>query len=271
VCASCHAAEYEEWSASKHAGAYSSTFATYWERHGKHPECLSCHTTGFDLERRTFAFEGVSCESCHGALPSGHPGEAKMLLPADSSVCMACHRQTYREWQLSGHAKRNIRCFDCHAVHRQGLRQPEAERQCGACHAQRLEDFAHATHHLQGLTCTTCHMPKPRTSGIGGTGAPAHSFFVGAETCAACHEEMVHKSHKIPELAGEVERLTQTADAQHVERLQAATRRLELEADVQKSRSIKIALGAFIVGLLLGGLVSALASRRKNGNSSAGP
>ena len=266
ACAGCHQAEYEEWKTSKHAGAFSRTFAAYWEERGNDPGCLQCHTTGFRSQDGAFAFPGVSCESCHGALAPRHPTEAKMLLPTDSSVCRECHTQTYREWQLSAHATRNIRCFDCHAVHRQGLRQPQAEQQCGACHAQRLEDFAHAAHHLHGLTCTTCHMPKPRAPGIGGTGAPAHSFFVGAETCAACHEEMVHASHKISSLSDAVERLTQTADVRHVEALQSQVRQLELEADAQRGRTVKIALGTLVVGLLLGGVLSMASARRKNGD-----
>ena len=265
VCAACHQAEYDEWKGSKHAGAFSPTFISFWREHGSSAECLACHTTGLDAVRGTYAFKGVSCESCHGPLQPDHPGAGTMLLPADASACASCHKQTYLEWQLSGHAKHNIRCFDCHAVHRQGLRQPQAERQCGACHAQRLEDFAHATHHQQGLTCTTCHMPSPRTSGIGGTGAPAHSFFVGAETCAACHEEMVHKSHKLTTLAQRVEHLTQQADVRHAEQLQATIQQLELERDIQNNRLVKVGLGMLLAGWLVG-LWSALRARRDQGN-----
>lgn len=263
TCAGCHQAEYEEWQQSKHAGAFSPGFAAFWERRGKPPECLGCHTTGFVPEDRSYAFPGVSCEACHGPLAPDHPETPSMRLPTDVSVCSACHRQTVLEWQLSGHAQHGIRCFDCHAVHRQGLRQPEVEQQCGACHAQRLEDFAHATHHLQGLTCTTCHMPQPRTPGIGGTGAPAHSFFVGAETCAACHEEMVHTSHKISTLSEEVDRLVQTTDARSVEALQSQVKALELAMDLERSRAVKRSLALTLVGFLVGGLIVGLARRRR--------
>lgn len=266
TCAACHAAEYEEWKGSKHAGAVSPTFLLQWERNGRSPQCLSCHTTAFNQAHGTFESQGVSCESCHGPYMPGHPQGGTMGLPVDSTACMSCHTRTYREWQLSGHAKHNIRCFDCHEVHRQGLRQPNVESQCGACHPQRLEDFAHATHHFQGLTCATCHMPSvDATDTIGGTGAPAHSFFVGAQTCAACHEEMVHKSHKIPSLTQEVEHLAHTTDAQTAERLQARIRQLELETDLQKSRTVKIGLIAALVGLLLGAFAVTVSTRRKNG------
>ena len=252
TCAACHQAEYDEWKTSKHARAFSPTFTAYWQRQGSPPECLACHTTGFDRERRAYAFEGVTCESCHGALRPDHPEAASMSLPVETSVCATCHQQTSMEWRVSGHAKSGVRCFDCHAVHRQGLRQPDSEQQCGACHAQRMEDFAHATHHVQGLTCTTCNMPQPRTPGVGGTGAPGHSFFVGAETCAACHEEMVHRSHKIPALTAQIDQLTHQAQVQHAEALQQQVQRLELVVDVQRTRTIKWAFGMFLVGLGVG-------------------
>ena len=252
ACAACHQAEYNEWKSSKHAGAFSPTFAASWNERGQNPSCLICHTTGFRPEQGAYAFAGVSCESCHGPMNPGHPENGSMILPTDATACMPCHRQTYMEWKLSGHAQHNIRCFDCHAVHRQGLRKEHVEDQCGACHAERLEDFAHATHHVEGLTCATCHLPHPKTSGIGGTGAPAHSFFVGAETCAACHEETVHRSHKLKDTLGEqVERLNRQSTEQ-VGALQTQVQELELSLDIAKARMIKAALGALLVGLLIG-------------------
>lgn len=262
VCRACHQAEYDEWHGSKHAGAFSTGFGAHWEETGKNASCLACHTTGFDPAQQAFQLQGVSCEACHGAFQSGHPQSAKMLLPTDSTACMACHKKTYREWQLSGHAKQNIRCFDCHEVHKQGLRQSQVESQCGACHPQRMEDFAHATHHFQGLTCATCHMPPAQTSNMfQGAGAPAHNWFVSVETCAACHEEMVHKSHTIPSLMSTVEQLSEQADVQHAVDLESKLRQSELALDVQRGRTLKAAIMAFLAGLILGALIL-LAMRR---------
>jgi peroxiredoxin len=72
ACKSCHAAEYETWSQSPHAGAAATLAA---EDKGADADCLRCHTTGMgsaggfpsgaaatdhaDLAR-------VGCESCHG-------------------------------------------------------------------------------------------------------------------------------------------------------------------------------------------------------------
>jgi len=267
VCAGCHAAEYEQWQHSKHAGAFSPTFESYWQQRDRPAECLACHTTGWSAATGQFAMKGVACESCHGALDPNHPDGATMSLPVDSSMCQRCHQQTYLEWQVSKHAAQNIRCFDCHEVHRQGLRQADAERQCGACHAQRLEDFAHATHHEHGLTCTTCHMPQARTTGIGGTGAPGHSFFVGAETCAACHEEMVHKSHKMTSMAQELNRLSHASDVDVLERMGGEVRGLEVALDVQRARTIKWSVGTLLLGLAIGIAVGVRNSR----NGAKGP
>lgn len=265
VCMACHEAEYEEWQTSKHAGAFSGTFETHWEQHGKSSTCLPCHTTGLDKSTGVFEFRGVSCEACHGAFKAGHPQDANMLLPTEAELCLTCHEQTFREWQLSGHAKANIRCFDCHAVHRQGLRLSIVEAQCGTCHAQRLEDFAHGTHRFQGLTCATCHMPSPGGSGmISGTGAPSHSFFVSAETCAACHEQTIHKDYKIVSLSQELTRLMRSTGVQRAEQLESRVQKLEMDLDVERGWTVKVGIGTLLLGLLLGGFAVGLSRRRKN-------
>lgn len=264
-CASCHELEYEEWRTSKHAQAFSGAFHDYWVENGSSQECLACHTTGYDNQSGKYASEGVSCESCHGAFNPDHPDKAKMFLPVDAETCKQCHQNTYHEWKLSAHGQKNIRCFDCHQVHKQGLRQPTTEMHCGSCHAQKLEDFAHATHHFQGLTCMTCHMPIANSAEkIGGAGTPSHSFFVGVETCAACHDQMVHKSHKITSLTREVAALTQKADIVTIEKQQAKIHSLELQLDLQKSRTLRFSIVALAVGLFLGVMTVAFTGGRKS-------
>ncbi len=72
ACRSCHAAEFETWSASPHARAVATLVAA-----GKqaNPDCLRCHTTGFGrpggfpekgLPAEHADRSGVGCESCHG-------------------------------------------------------------------------------------------------------------------------------------------------------------------------------------------------------------
>jgi hypothetical protein len=100
-------------------------------------------------------------------------------------------------------------------------------------------------------------------------GAPGHSFFVGAETCAACHEETVHRSHRLKDtLSDQMDRLDQR-HASQAEQLQTQTRELELQVDVERSRAIKLALAAMLAGLLIGVLSPGLRDlgKKRNGRN----
>lgn len=258
TCAACHEEEHKAWKSSLHARAYSGRFQTSWNEHGKAPQCLACHTTGAKKNSLHFAFEGVTCESCHGAKSEEHPGGSKMPIPVSSEMCNACHLKTYQEWKVSRHGQKNVRCFDCHQVHAQGLRAGGGDRLCGSCHPGRLKDFAHATHHLEGLKCATCHMPgRPdRAGAIEGTGAAGHALSVGGEVCARCHEEMVHASHKIRTLTGQVQDLKPSALVKQVEDKETRIRQLELEVHLQKGRMIRMVILACVIGMAAGGVVA---------------
>ena len=102
-CAGCHANEYEIWSRSPHAHAFSS-LETAGE--AKNATCQQCHTTGF-AEAGGFPEAGhdalgVGCESCHG--PGGnHVGDGvrrdgTILALTDKcdscvvlQICSSCH------------------------------------------------------------------------------------------------------------------------------------------------------------------------------------
>lgn len=108
ACRSCHAAEFETWSGSAHAGAVETLAAVHKERN---PDCLRCHTTGYGrpggfpeqgLPAEHADRADVGCESCHG--PGGDhitPAAAKIGTivslgdKCDSCVilqiCGACH------------------------------------------------------------------------------------------------------------------------------------------------------------------------------------
>jgi hypothetical protein len=108
ACRSCHAAEFETWSASPHAHAVETLSAV---RKQGNPDCLRCHTTGFGrpggfpekaLPAEHADLAGVGCESCHG--PGGdHVAEGAAKIgtivslgdKCDSCVilqiCGSCH------------------------------------------------------------------------------------------------------------------------------------------------------------------------------------
>jgi peroxiredoxin len=108
ACRSCHAAEYETWSRSAHAGAVETLTAA---RKDRNPDCLRCHTTGFGrpggfpekgVPAEHADLAAVGCESCHG--PGGdHVAEGARKIgtivslgdKCDSCVilqiCGSCH------------------------------------------------------------------------------------------------------------------------------------------------------------------------------------
>ena len=208
-CVLCHEQQTKDWQASPHAQTMNDTFLNGWTKGGKKIECLVCHTTQFDRKTGKFSHEGITCESCHGAMKEDHPDKTKMILPVTSEVCQSCHAVTYGEWRVSAHGQKNIRCFDCHKMHGMKLRKDQPDQMCGTCHTDRLKDFSHATHSLEGLHCLSCHMPEIKSSvaKIRGIGVRGHTFGVGAETCASCHREMVHASHERETLTEEVAKL----------------------------------------------------------------
>jgi len=271
TCGTCHSDIYTSWKSSIHAKAFSSQkFQEVWTGHLKKPECLRCHTTGHTPGSLKYDFAGVTCESCHGTMSDGHPGESKMPIPVSSDMCQQCHKKTYQEWKISKHGQKNIRCFDCHLVHSQGLRLGGGDALCGSCHSKRLNDFAHSTHHLQGLKCSTCHMPADadKDKAIEGTGAPGHTTSVGSAVCSRCHEEMVHKSSNLPTLREKVSEINQQMSVAGVESVFDLNEKLK-DREWQLARARQsvwvVAVLGVLAGLLLGWLGCWYLLRRRAG------
>jgi hypothetical protein len=274
TCADCHSDIYENWKVSIHAKAYTNDFfQKSWKENDQKPACLDCHTTGHNKDTLTFIHNGVSCESCHGAMSQGHPDSAKMSVPISSEMCQSCHQKTYKEWKMSKHGGKNIRCFDCHNVHSQGLRAGGGDTLCGSCHSNRLTDFAHSTHHSEGLHCSTCHMPayKSHETNIEGTGAAGHTLFVGGEVCSRCHEDTVHKSAMLPQLREKVTEINQEMSVAGVSNVFDLNEKVkELQWHLARSRqSLWVAAVLFfLIGLSLGWLGGwyLYVRKRTNGN-----
>jgi hypothetical protein len=100
-----HANVYEKWEAAVHARAFKTLKAIGEE---KNPKCLKCHVTGYNEGGyKTGApnapdFEGVQCESCHGA--GSEYVKLSVMKEADSAVghglivpmeslCIKCHNE----------------------------------------------------------------------------------------------------------------------------------------------------------------------------------
>lgn len=113
-CKICHKGEkngniYEIWEGSQHAKAYE-TLVAKGDSSEKNPDCLACHTTGFDkltgfsLADSTVNMDlaNVGCEDCHGpgseyktmsVMKDKEKAIAAGLVIPDEKTCVTCHNE----------------------------------------------------------------------------------------------------------------------------------------------------------------------------------
>lgn len=93
-CRTCHAAEFDSWSKTGHAKSFDALKKT----NSTHdPQCVTCHTTGYQLkggftsEEATPDLTQVQCETCHGpgVIHSRRPAKGYGLIM--QSTCVQCH------------------------------------------------------------------------------------------------------------------------------------------------------------------------------------
>jgi len=264
ACAVCHEDIHSQWADTRHAKAFSSPiFQQNWEELGSRFNCLECHTTGYDAEGGRNAFEGVTCEACHGPFQEGHPIESMPVSP-DQELCASCHKMTSDEWQASPHSKAGVQCQDCHNPHSQKPLASSASELCGNCHRDMGSSFTHGTHAQSGLECSDCHMyTLPTTDApIEGLAATGHTFTVGSEACIGCHRDTVHTRNVILELSGEVQSL-ETVDIGDLQ--QQITEQAQQIENLEARATVRLYTGLVqgaIVGLATGAVAAWIVSRR---------
>ena len=162
-CASCHALEYDEWSAGQHATSWTGEAVRELSNDFANQDCIDCHAprpvfeTGIGervLPRTLRRVEGVDCISCH-ALPGGgvaggftdpnaacRPVERIELVRPE--LCAGCHNQhlTVDQWRSSDWAKQGVTCIDCHMPYRDG--DPSKGRMHGMHGGSSLENLKNA-------------------------------------------------------------------------------------------------------------------------------
>lgn len=140
-CGKCHSKEYNEWSDSMHAKAY--TDPVFLLSAGNPPtlDCRTCHSAqpilsqtlefGYSYRpryRHENVEEGINCMTCH-ALPDGGVAARKTnpFAPCrpikddrlgSVAMCGACHNPTHEtvyEWQARPSKEANETCMTCHA------------------------------------------------------------------------------------------------------------------------------------------------------------
>lgn len=116
-CKPCHIQIYNSWVKTPHANAYKALkdkakVSNFLKTHNisslipeeapKSPDCVQCHTTGFelkggfDLSKPNNNLINITCESCHGPGSSHYSAKkdekAKFIVrKPDEKVCLACH------------------------------------------------------------------------------------------------------------------------------------------------------------------------------------
>ncbi len=94
TCKTCHPKEHETWSASRHGHAYP-TLAKVNKAFD--PECLACHTTGFDQaggfisQVDTPELKNVQCEVCHGPRRDHAQSPTGGFAKEAKNACAQCH------------------------------------------------------------------------------------------------------------------------------------------------------------------------------------
>ena len=172
--------------------------------------CLVCHKEqagvletkhGAKEDPRSPAGSDRVCSACHGnnpnhaSNPAGNPHPVRFEKGAvaaeqQTQACMRCHggNRHLAFWQSGRHARNEVRCNDCHAVH---AKQPRGSTMAFTKHDPTISLFLASERQLEYETCNRCHkqvrvqMSKPSH----------HPVIEGKITCSSCHNPHGAESH----------------------------------------------------------------------------
>jgi len=153
-----------------------------------------------DTQQRR-GWEAKACESCHG--PGGKHAESAdkkdILNPANMPAaeaardCLKCHlnQPTHIGRLQSSHARNEVSCTACHAIHRNGpnglvpRKMAAINEQCASCHTAVWAQFQRPYKHRlpeAAMSCVDCHNPH-------GSLLPAslQTYAANERTCFRCH------------------------------------------------------------------------------------
>jgi DmsE family decaheme c-type cytochrome len=176
--------------------------------------CQGCHEDIFNAFQKNphhevetdkkRGFETKACESCHGP-GSKHADSmsaadirnpAKISPAAADKVCLTCHlnQPTHVGRITSSHAKNQVACVTCHAIHKNGpdglvtRKIPEINQLCASCHQDVWASFQRPyTHKLVqgGMSCVDCHNPHGTFEA-----RSLQTVRVNEPGCLKCHSDL---------------------------------------------------------------------------------
>lgn len=156
-----------------------------------------------DTQKRR-GWEGKACESCHG--PGGKHAESAdkadiinpARLPADKADrdCLKCHlnQPTHVGHIQSSHARNQVSCTACHAIHRNGpnglvpRKVAAVNELCASCHTAIWAQFQRPFKHKLpegAMSCVDCHNPHGSIFR-----ATAQSYAANEPGCFRCHGDL---------------------------------------------------------------------------------
>jgi len=184
TCAECHNAIFREWQTSRHAASTAATNPFYaamlnWANKAggeAQQKCNKCHApvSALNATQETVARlqnEGVTCDVCHAARPSGawlEIGETNVKYgPLDDAVSVV-HESEYSSFHTS-----SSQCLTCHA---------NLENEHGTAFCATEREYKQSSFYKSGVTCQDCHMPsvKSKVAELGKIRrVSAHNFYGG--------------------------------------------------------------------------------------------
>ncbi|MFQ5711451.1 MAG: multiheme c-type cytochrome [Candidatus Geothermarchaeales archaeon] len=159
-------------------------WVNYHSSEVKKYDCGQCHTTGYNPEGAipempgvvgSWAFEGITCERCHGAFVPDHMKPETVQTPKevleDAWLCGQCHIRTKRPDVLAGQGLTTMKELEANADLLGKMTDIDAKGGMIRHHEQ-FEEWYNSPHKAAGVTCTSCH--------------EAHSQEIKRE-CGTCH------------------------------------------------------------------------------------
>ena len=177
-----------------------------WDQRDWSLKCAGCHTTGVDLEKKTFVEPAVGCEACHGkgswhaALPKTAVFEkrqtivnpAKLTMGVSAQICGSCHNRgtsikiKEADWPVGYAPGRALEPYYESNVYPEGDVKSYYAKDFIQGHHQQYLDWLQSQHVSEGVTCTSCHyvhqigLPPTRSQTVG----------AGSRQCFECHNQL---------------------------------------------------------------------------------